>query len=70
MQRKNCNPHIGELQMALLRSIGFVFLWLGDQVRRSLGTADDQDNGILRSMINMVVWGIVALALALMVVKI
>ena len=56
--------------MALLRSIGFVFLWPGDQVRRSLGITDDQDNGILRSMINMIVWGIVALALALMVVKI
>jgi hypothetical protein len=54
--------------MALLRSIGFVILWPGDQVRRSLGITDEQDNGILRSMINMVVWGIVALAVALMFV--
>jgi len=53
--------------VALLRSIGFVFLWPGDQVRRSLGISDDQDSGILRSMINMVVWGIVALTVAMMI---
>ncbi|MBU2532772.1 MAG: hypothetical protein KKB37_08525 [Alphaproteobacteria bacterium] len=56
--------------MAILRSIGFVFLWPGDRVRRSLGIAEEQDNGILRSMINMVVWGIVALSLALLIIDI
>lgn len=56
--------------MTILRSLGFIFLWPGDQVRRSLGITDEQDNGILRSMINMVVWGIVALSLALMFVDI
>jgi len=56
--------------MALLRSIGFVFLWPGDQVRRSLGITKEQDNGILRSLINSVVWGGVALALALLFVDI
>lgn len=49
--------------MPLLRWIGAAFLWPGDRIRRSLGVTDDQDNGILRSMINMIVWGIVALAL-------
>jgi len=54
--------------MALLRSLGLVILWPGDQVRRSLGITDEQDNGILRSMINMVVWGIVALSVAMIFV--
>lgn len=56
--------------MPLLRSLGFIILWPGDQVRRSLGITDEQDNGILRSMINMIVWGIVALSVAFMFIDI
>jgi len=44
-------------------------MWPGNQIRQALGVTDAQDNGILRSMINMVVWGVVALAVALLLIK-
>lgn len=56
--------------MTLLTSIGYFILWPGNRVRRSLGITDEQDNGILRSMINMTVWGIFALGLGLMFIEI
>ena len=51
--------------MGLLRVIGTAFLWPGDVVRRALGLSEEQDSGVLRSFINSVFWGCVALAVAL-----
>ena len=51
--------------MAVLRFIGRIFLWPGDAVRRALGLNLEQDSGVLRSFINSVFWGIVALLIAL-----
>ena len=51
--------------MAVLRFIGQIFLWPGDVVRRALGINLEQDSGVLRSFINSVFWGVVALLIAL-----
>ncbi|MFT5508179.1 MAG: hypothetical protein ACI89J_001253 [Hyphomicrobiaceae bacterium] len=54
--------------MHLLRIIVDVFLWPGDQARKALGITVEQDGGLLRSLINMLVWGTVSLGIALMIV--
>ena len=51
--------------MAVLRFVGAVFLWPGDKVRRSLGLNEEQDSGVLRSFINSIFWGGIALVIAL-----
>ena len=51
--------------MAVLRFIGKIFLWPGDLVRRGLGLSEEQDAGVLRSFINSVFWGGIALFIAL-----
>jgi len=51
--------------MKLLRLIGDIFFWPGDVVRRSLGITVEEDGGIIRSFVNMIVWGVVSLLLAL-----
>lgn len=43
--------------MQFVRFIGGVFLWPGDFVRRTFHITQEQDGGMLRSMINMLVWG-------------
>jgi hypothetical protein len=55
--------------MKLLKFVTDVFLWPGEMVRRMLGITMDEDNGILRSLINMIFWGIVTLTFALWLMK-
>ena len=40
--------------------IGDVFLWPGDMVRRTLGIDVEEDGGIIRSFVNMTVWGVIS----------
>lgn len=42
-----------------------IFLAPGDLVRRRLGITTEQDGGMIRSFVNMCVWGAVALMIAL-----
>lgn len=37
------------------------FLWPGEAVRKRLGISLEQDGGIIRSFVNMIVWGTIAL---------
>ena len=46
--------------MTLLHLLETGFLYPGDIVIRKLGVSIEEDGGILRSFINMCVWGIVA----------
>lgn len=50
---------------SLVGSLLALFLWPGDFVRRKLGIELEQDGGIVRSFVNMVVWGGVILFLGL-----
>lgn len=43
--------------MTLLNGFITVFLWPGDFVRRRAGMTVEEDGGILRSFVNMCVWG-------------
>jgi hypothetical protein len=57
--------HIGEICMSIIRLLETVFLWPGDRVRRWLGIEVEEDGGIIRSFVNMTVWGAVTLVVAL-----
>lgn len=48
-----------------LESLLVVFLWPGDFVRRQLGIELEMDGGIIRSFVNMIVWGGIILFLGL-----
>lgn len=52
-------------EMAILKMLETGFLWPGDFVRRQLGITVDQDGGLIRSFVNMAVWGAIALLIAL-----
>ncbi|MGB7286960.1 MAG: hypothetical protein WBC71_08515 [Salaquimonas sp.] len=43
--------------MPFLRGLTYIFLLPGDLVRRQLKMTVEEDGGILRSFINMCVWG-------------
>ncbi len=51
--------------MAPLKILTVLFLLPGNIVLRKLGVSEEQDGGILRSMINMLVWGAVCVAFIL-----
>lgn len=51
--------------MSIIRMLETVFLWPGDYVRRRLGIELEQDGGIIRSFVNMTVWGAVTAFIAL-----
>ncbi len=51
--------------MSIIRLLETVFLWPGDRVRRWLGIEVEEDGGIIRSFVNMTVWGAVTLVVAL-----
>lgn len=51
--------------MAVLRGFVYVLLLPGDIVRRKLGMTVEEDGGILRSFVNMCVWGAVLTGIAL-----
>ncbi len=42
-----------------------IFLWPGDLVRRKLGIELERDGGIIRSFVNMIVWGGIILFIGL-----
>ncbi|MGH1350889.1 MAG: hypothetical protein ACRBBN_08785 [Methyloligellaceae bacterium] len=44
--------------MAVLQILAKIFLFPGEFVRRYTGITVEQDGGILRSFVNMVVWGV------------
>ncbi|MCB1527901.1 MAG: hypothetical protein KDJ45_09385 [Hyphomicrobiaceae bacterium] len=52
-------------QTSFVGSLLAVFLWPGDFVRRKLGIELEEDGGIVRSFVNMIVWGGVILYLGL-----
>ena len=52
-------------QTSVVGSLLAVFLWPGDFVRRKLGIELEEDGGIVRSFVNMIVWGGVILYLGL-----
>lgn len=56
--------------MQLVQYLVDVFLWPGDYVRRKLHISQEQDGGMLRSMINMLVWGVVVLGTILYLLKV
>lgn len=51
--------------MVVLRALTYIFLLPGDIVRRQLGMTVEEDGGILRSFINMCVWGALLTGIAL-----
>lgn len=48
-----------------MKTLLWLFLLPGDLVRRQLGITVDEDGGLIRSFINMCVWGTVTLLIAL-----
>ncbi|SOE17533.1 hypothetical protein SAMN05877838_2433 [Hoeflea halophila] len=48
-----------------MKTLLWLFLLPGDLVRRQLGISVEQDGGLIRSFINMCVWGAVTLLIAL-----
>ncbi|WP_299868115.1 hypothetical protein [uncultured Hoeflea sp.] len=48
-----------------MKTILWLFLLPGDLVRQKLGITVEQDGGLIRSFINMCVWGTIALLIAL-----
>lgn len=51
--------------MKLLNGLVTIFLWPGDCVRRKIGMSVEEDGGILRSFVNMCVWGTLVTWIAL-----
>jgi hypothetical protein len=49
----------------VLRILIKLFLLPGDLVRRRLGITVEEDGGVIRSFVNMCVWGTLLLAVAL-----
>lgn len=45
----------------ILKLLAKVFLLPGDIVRRKVGMSVEEDGGMLRSIVNMIVWGTFAL---------
>lgn len=43
--------------MKLFNILVTIFFWPGDFIRRKVGMTVEEDGGILRSFINMCVWG-------------
>lgn len=48
-----------------MKTILWLFLLPGDLVRQKLGITVEQDGGLIRSFVNMCVWGTIALLIAL-----
>jgi hypothetical protein len=48
-----------------MKTILWLFLLPGDLVRQKLGITVEQDGGLIRSFINMCVWGTIVLLIAL-----
>lgn len=48
-----------------MKTILWLFLLPGDLVRQKLGISVEQDGGLIRSFINMCVWGTIALLITL-----
>ena len=51
--------------MSILKLLETAFLWPGDVVRRWLGITIEEDGGLIRSFVNMVVWGTIVVLIAL-----
>ncbi|MFK7903222.1 MAG: hypothetical protein AB8B49_10330 [Nitratireductor sp.] len=51
--------------MKFLKLVTDIFLWPGDWVRQKVGMSVEEDGGILRSFVNMCVWGSIFTALAM-----
>ncbi len=51
--------------MPVLRALVFVLFLPGTIVLSKLGISVEEDSGILRSFINAIVWGIIALLISL-----
>lgn len=49
--------------MGFLKAVLAVFLFPGNLVIRSIGITPEQDGGIVRSTVNMIVWGLVMFAI-------
>ena len=54
--------------MAVLKFLMTVFLWPGTWVLEQTGVTIEQDGGVFRSMINMLVWGFVTVMVSLIFV--
>jgi hypothetical protein len=48
-----------------MKPLVWLFLLPGDVVRRRLGITVEEDGGMIRSFVNMCVWGAIALSVAL-----
>ena len=51
--------------MVMLNWLMKVFLWPGTWVLGRIGTTIEQDGGVFRSMINMLVWGLLTVLISL-----
>jgi len=51
--------------MIILRGLASLFLLPGTLVINALGVSVEDDGGILRSFVNMIFWGVIAVALYL-----
>ena len=49
--------------MGFLKGVLAVFLFPGNLVIRAIGITPEQDGGIVRSTVNMIVWGLVMFAI-------
>ena len=52
----------------MLKFLTALFLFPGTAIIRVIGITEEQDGGILRGMVNMIIWGIVIVVVALAVV--
>jgi len=57
-----------ERTMTVLKLLITVFLWPGTWVLEQTGATIEQDGGVFRSMINMLVWGFVTVMISLIFV--
>lgn len=51
--------------MFILKTIGAIFLFPGNLALSMAGVSLEQDGGVFRSLINMIVWGMVGAAIVL-----
>lgn len=55
--------YIIEAAMGFLKFLGMVFLLPGTLTINAIGISVDEDGGILRSLINMLFWGVIAVVI-------
>jgi len=51
--------------MPILRGLVYILLLPGDLVRQKIGMSVEEDGGILRSFVNMCIWGTLFTGIAL-----